>query len=227
MASPVQALSIVDAVATDLRDRLFNGALGSDALLTESEVASSYGVARPTAKAAIERLVSEGLLVRGKHKTARVPAMGSEDVRDLYFSRMVIEGEVVRRLAEQRNVPPGLQEANAELLRFGGSSDIGVVEPIMRFHMQLVHALGSPRIDRLFGMLMSDMRLCMGQMHTRRLLRALVIADEHDRILEEIAAGNAETAAAALIEHLTQAQNRLVLVLEDDLAEPDSAGHAS
>ena len=76
MALRVTATSIVDAVATDLRSRLLVGELTPDVHLTENEIATSYQVARPTAKAAIEKLVAEGLLVRGVHKTAHVTTKG-------------------------------------------------------------------------------------------------------------------------------------------------------
>jgi DNA-binding GntR family transcriptional regulator len=214
MVLRVQALSIVDAVAADIRDNLFSGKLRSDSQLTESEVAATYGVARPTAKAAIEKLVSEGLLLRGTHKTARVPAMGPDEVRDLYFSRLCIESEVVRRLASQRLLPDGANTANAEVLAAQPDSRVAIVEPVMRFHLSLVSALGSPRMTRLFGTLMGEMRLCMAQMQSRDLLRAPAIATEHQRILKEIAAGNADGAVEALGEHLSLAQSRLVPALE-------------
>lgn len=214
MALRVQALSIVDAIADDVRSNLFNGVLQSDAQLTEAEVATSYGVARPTAKAAIEKLVAEGLLLRGTHKTARVPAMGLEEVRDLYFSRLCIESEVVRRLASERKLPAMASMANAEVVALTTAAGMAVAEPVMRFHLSLVDALGSPRMTRLFGTLMGEMRLCMAQMNDRRLLDAAAIAEEHRRILDEIADGNADAAVAALADHLHFAENRLVPALE-------------
>jgi len=63
----IAAVSIVEAIAADLRSRVFSGELGSGEALTETDVASTYEVARPTAKASIEKLVAEGLLDRGTH----------------------------------------------------------------------------------------------------------------------------------------------------------------
>lgn len=207
--------------------RLFSGALRGDEQLTESEVASSYGIARPTAKAAIEKLVAEGLLARGAHKTARVPAMGVDDVRDLYFSRTIIESMVVRRLAEEGRLPGGAADANQEVDALGLGSGLEIVEPVIRFHYVLVSALGSTRISRLYSTLMAEMRLCMAQMESRKLLRAPVIVAEHDRIIEEISAGNADGAVAALVYHLRRAEDRLVLVLEESSSakspEPDAS----
>jgi len=214
MALRVQPLSIVDAIADDIRGNLFNGALPGSTQLTEAEVATTYDVARPTAKAAIEKLVAEGLLLRGTHKTARVPELGPDEVRDLYFARLLIESEVVRRLAAERFLPDALSRANNEVLALESSSGMELAEPVIKFHQALVGALGSPRLTRVFGTLMGEMRLCMAQMNYRRLLHADVIAEEHKVILEQIAAGNVDGAVAALTAHLRQAENRLVPSLE-------------
>jgi DNA-binding GntR family transcriptional regulator len=219
MALRVQALSIVDAIAQDLRTNLFTGVLRRDAQLTEAEVAASYGVARPTAKAAIEKLVAEGLLLRGAHKTARVPAMGLDEVRDLYFSRLCVESEVIRRLAAGRILPPAAVKANDDTAALDAGSGMEVAEPAMRFHLSLVEALESPRLNRLFGTLMGEMRLCLAQMNYRHWLNAPVLAAEQKRILEQIAAGHPDGAVAALAEHLRLAENRLVRTLEDIQAD--------
>lgn len=219
MAVHVQALSIVDAIADDIRANLFNGRLRSDTQLTEAEVAANYEVARPTAKAAIEKLVSEGLLLRSTHKTARVPAVGPDEVRDLYFARLCIESEVVRRLAERGNLPDSSRLANDEVSALEPGAGMEVAEHVIRFHLGLVSALGSPRLTRLFGMLMGEMRLCMAQMNYQRLLQAPVIADEHKVIIREIAAGNPDGAVAALETHLRQAEKRILPTLESMAAK--------
>jgi DNA-binding GntR family transcriptional regulator len=214
VAQQVRTLSIVDAVAEDLRRKLFTGDLDEDAILTEVRVASMYDVARPTARAAVERLVVEGLLVRGPHKTARVPTIGLRDVRDMYLSRHVIETEVVRRLAQTSDVADVLWAANDQLRQARNDAGGQAIESTLRFHLLLVGLLGSPRIDRLFSILMGDMRLCMVQMGRRRLLRTGTIADEHHEIIEAIAAADSAAAAAAMTQHLDQAEGRLVPFLE-------------
>lgn len=219
MAVRVQALSIVDAIADDIRGNLFNGRLQSDTQLTEAEVAANYEVARPTAKAAIEKLVAEGLLLRGTHKTARVPSIGTDEVRDLYFARLCIESEVVRRLANDRSLPDASLRANNQVTAVEPESGVEVAESVIRFHLGLVTALGSQRLTRLFSTLMGEMRLCMAQMNYQRLLDAQVIAEEHKVILREIAAGNADGAVAALEEHLRQAEHRIVPSLESQAAK--------
>lgn len=212
----IAATSLVAAVAQDLRVRIFAGELWSTAL-TESGVASSYEIARPTAKAAIERLVVEGLLVRGIHKTARVPELGPDSVRDIYLARAYIESEAVRRLARIGKVPEGAVQANHEIVALPDDSAADVVEPDMRFHMNLIDALCNIRTSQLYRSLMGEVRLCMSRVQSMHLLETKLIASEHQKILDLIEAGEGESAARVLDEHLARARERLASAIDPEL----------
>lgn len=209
MALRVTATSIVDAIATDLRTRIHAGELTPDVSLTETEIATSYDVARPTAKAAIEKLVAEGLLVRGLHKTARVVVLGPDSVRDIYLARAYLESEVLRRLARTRTVPEGAAQANRDIAAVGDSA-MAIVEPDMRFHLSLIDALGSERTSKMYRSLVSEVRLCMTRVQSLHLLGTGLIQAEHAKLLELIGAGEGEAAARLLDEHLGRARERLV-----------------
>lgn len=215
MVTGVHAVSVVDAIAADLRERILTGRSVPGAPLTESDVAERYEVARPTAKGAIEALVYEGLLERKTHKTARVVKLGPEDVRDIYRSRANVESQVLRELALVRNVPAEARSANAEILTIddGSASAMDVVGPDMRFHTALIDALGSTRTSRIYRSLVSEVTLCMAQVQGRNLLTTRLIAGEHQRLLELIQEGDGDGAAALLAEHLGRARERLVEAL--------------
>ncbi|MEO3978530.1 GntR family transcriptional regulator [Streptomyces sp. CAU 1734] len=207
-------MSIIDALAEDLRQQVFSGDIPANALLPEAEVAGRYEVSRPTAKAAIEKLVAEGLLRRTAHKTAHVPELGIDDIRDLYDSRMCVEREVLRKLAVRRYVPPAAIEAQAEIVAHGDTPTLAIVAPDVRFHLSLVDATGSPRMTRLYGSLMGEMRLCMAQVQSRRLLQPSVIAEEHQAILDRITEGDPDGVAEAVTLHLTHASDTLAGFLD-------------
>lgn len=213
MASRVKALSIVDALTAELRDRLFSGELAQDDTLTEAEVARAYEVARPTAKAAIEKLVGEGLLQRSAHKTARVPSLGPDDVRDIYRTRAHLESSALRHLARSSRIPESAVAANDEISAMTGNTPLSIVEPDMRFHTALVDAMGSPRTSRMFGSLVSEVRLCMVQVQGQHLLTTSSISAEHQQILDAVATGDGELAVAVLTQHLGRARERLVAAL--------------
>lgn len=213
MAGRISAVSIVEAVASDLRQRIFSGELGSAHALTETEVASSYEVARPTAKAAIEKLVAEGLLVRGTHKTARVADLGPDSVRDIYLARAYLESEVLRRLAAGHTVPAGAVQANRDIAALTSGAPLDVVEPDMRFHTSLIDAVGNERISRMYSSLVAEVRLCMTRVQSLHLLDTGLIQAEHQKLLELIEAGKGDEAAQLLDRHLGRARERLVAAM--------------
>jgi DNA-binding GntR family transcriptional regulator len=217
---PIRVVSVVDAVADDLRALVLRGQLSAGDGLTETEVATRYGVARPTAKAAIEKLVSESLLRRTNHKTARVVRLNAEDVRDIYRTRGFLERGAIRKLADTRHVPAGAVAANQEIVEAGDASSLAIIEPDMRFHTSLVDALESDRTSKIYHGLVSEVKLCMLQLQGQRLLSPAVIAADHQSILDHIAAGDEEGAVTVLDQHLERARDRLVSAVQ----ELDGAG---
>ena len=84
------AAVIPDAIAASLRASILSQEDPPGSAITESAVAVRYGVARPTARIAIERLVSDGILRREAHRAARVPEFDRADILDLYDNRLLL-----------------------------------------------------------------------------------------------------------------------------------------
>lgn len=209
--SSLSVHSLTDALTDSLRSRITAGELDPGDPITESGLASHYDVARPTAKAAIERLVSEGLLERVAHKSARVPLMNIDRVRDMYFARQVVECESYRRLAESGQVVDDAATANTDLREAAETGAlVELVEADVRFHRALIAALSSPRISRVHGTLINEMRLCLVQVQAYDLLEPAVIADEHASILDAIRDTDGALAAERGRAHLEHAESKLL-----------------
>lgn len=216
MARGIVVTSLVDAVVDDLRTLVVTGTLAPGTPLTELDVATRYDVARASARAAIERLTAENVLVRNTHKTARVVELGPADVRDIYRTRTYLESEVLRRLAVGRVVPSAARDANAEIATLCAQGSYDVVEPDMRFHTSLIDALGSTRTSAMYHSLAFEVKLCMAQLQGRQRLSPQIIVAEHARLLELIGAGDADGAARMLDEHLARARELLAASLGGD-----------
>ncbi|MFB4353936.1 GntR family transcriptional regulator [Microbacterium sp. LS_15] len=212
-AERLGVVGVVDAVTRRLRDQILRGEIGADLALTEARVSASFGVARPSAKAAIEQLVASGLLVRTAHRSARVVAIDPEMVRDVYRTRMRLESAALRELARERAVPDAARAANADLLAMPAAADTATVDPDLRFHTALIDAVGSDRTSRMYRSVLDEVRLCMTQVQGRRLLEAAAIAQQHAAILDAVDAGDADRAATLLADHLGAAEERLVEAL--------------
>ncbi|WP_040168165.1 GntR family transcriptional regulator [Microbacterium gorillae] len=211
MSAPtLGVVTVVDAVTADLRTRILAGDLEPGRPLGEVDTAAHYGVARPTVRAAIEALVSAGLLTRGTHKSARVTVLTADDIADVYTTREHIESEVVRQLALAAAVVPDADAANDAIRALADAPAHEVVDLDMRFHLSLIDAVGSIRTSRIYGLLADEMRLCMSRTQRADLLSVADITAEHAALLSRIAAGDAEGAVSVLREHLGRARTRLV-----------------
>lgn len=206
-------VGVVDAVTAQLRSRILSGEVASGAVVTEAAVSQTYGVARPSAKAAIEQLVASGLLVRTAHRSARVADIDAATVRDVYRTRARLESAALRELAARREVPASAVTANAEIAGLPGGPDPASVDPDLRFHTALIDAIGSERTGRMYRSVLDEVRLCMAQVQGRRLLDAADIAAQHTLILQAVADGDAGLAADLLAVHLSAAEERLVEAL--------------
>lgn len=217
MAIKLAVQSLVDALYVAARERILTGVLAGGEFVTENDLATYYDVARPTAKAVIERLTHEGLLVRDAHKTARVRVMSVADIRDLYFSRGLLEREVMATLSASRKVPPAAHGAMEKLrLAADEKSVLDFVAADIAFHRALVDALGSPRLSRMFLLLASEAHLCMAQIQTNRLLHADSIIKEHTSILQAVETGRSEVAMDRITAHLMRACDQLAAYREQE-----------
>lgn len=207
--------SIVDAVEQSLREQILDQGIQAGAAVTEADVAQTFDIARPTAKAAIERLVSAGLLRRDAHKSARVPTLSAADVSDMYNTRYLLESAICRRLADERRLPTDAVasiEAMAELS--ANAAPRQFVEPDIMFHTALAEQVGGTRLRRIHRGLMQEMHLCMAQVQAHALISPAVIISEHQAIAVAITSGDGDAASATLRSHLERARHALVEYLD-------------
>lgn len=211
MAANVRAVSLVDAVAEALRIAVISGDIPAGGVITEHGVATRFDVARSTAKAAVERLVTDGFLQRSAHKSARAPVLTTEDITDLYDTRTVLEESALSRLAATRQIPPAAERAADELVRHAErDAHDSMAAADVSFHRALVEAAGSPRLARMHSMIMGEAHICMVQVQDWRLLQPQTIIEEHERILDAIRSGDPDTAAAEVRSHLARARDQLL-----------------
>ncbi len=215
-----KALPLSEAVYDALRESIVTLGDQPGAVLTENGIATRYGVARPTAKAALERLVREGLLWRSAHRAAQVPKLSRADVEDLYATRLLVEEAAVTSLAGRGLVPPSALRAQEEIQKFSSSGeDAPFANPDLAFHKALVEGHGSPRLARMHQLIMGEIQLCMGQLQSHQLLRAQEIVSQHRMLLDAIQERDPELASFMIRRHITNARDRLLTRFTENRTE--------
>jgi DNA-binding GntR family transcriptional regulator len=201
----VQPISTTQAVVGSLRARILDGEIEPGVRLPEQELAMEFGVARPTVRAAIQTLCHEGLLVRERNRSAHIPVLTRDEILDLFSVRIPLECLVVRQVLERRAPLTLAREAMAVMEAL--PDDAGwsqVVAADAAFHRSLVTAVGSPRLERLYGALSGEIRLCVAQLRPSWASPS-AIGREHHEVLDVLETGDVRAAEARMTAHLERA----------------------
>lgn len=157
---PLQTISVAEAATNRLRESLFAGLYGAGAEIKDTQVAVEYGIARPTARIAVQQLINEGMLVREPGYSARVRVFDPGQVRDIFRVRKLIELDSVR---EVKRSGASLESVRAAMDHF---ADLGaipswseVAKADAAFHQSVVAAGGSGRLYSYFEGITNEIRL--------------------------------------------------------------------
>ena len=201
----LKPVSVIDAVASSVRERVVAGEFAPGTQLRAIELAAEYGVARPTVRAALQQLALTGLLRREANRSAVVPELSPEDIADLFRMRTLIETEAVRRLTKATAPPVRAEQAVRRLERLTKEASWSeVVEADLEFHRSLVAATESPRLLRLFELLEDEIRLAIAQLRPAY-ASPTALAREHRQLLTVIETRSPTEAAKLMQQHLDQA----------------------
>jgi DNA-binding GntR family transcriptional regulator len=187
-----------------LRDAIVRGDLAPNTRLVEADVGTTFHMARSAVRNALIRLEQEGLVVRERHRGARVRHVSDEEAVEILQVRAVLEGLAVRQAA-QRIDKAGIERLEAclarhrELLEYGdllGASDANAELHAAlleisghRTAVRLIHALNAQTVRYQYRTILIPGRPAASQA-------------EHAEIVEAVVAGRADDAERAMRTHL-------------------------
>jgi DNA-binding GntR family transcriptional regulator len=194
-------------VTERLRAAIVNGSLTPGSQLSEVELAENFGVSRGPVREALQRLIQEGLLLSEPHRGVFVPVLTNDDVVDIYLAREALESAAIRSIVAN-NTSASTSQALDEFVKLMEEAEAaGDWEAVgnfdLEFHVALVEASGSQRLQRMFSTVMSETRLCLGVLTTADARADLV--QEHRQICDLMQEGKIEQALAVLGKHFDDA----------------------
>lgn len=216
-------VSTGDALAAALQEQVLDGSLPGGTALREADLRDTFGVSRHTVRTALQALAHRGLVRLEPNRSASVPRLTPEDVRDLFRLRVVLELTAATQVSGDVEALAPARQAVQTLERLDPATPWGEVRDTdIAFHSGLIDALGSPRISRAFGALAAELRLCFVQLRPELVDHPLVAA-QHREILTALEQGETETAVALLQVHLDRSRGDIVAGYSERSGEGDEA----
>lgn len=202
----IQPVSVADAVAVELRRRLLSGHYEGGEQLRDTELSTEFGVARPTVRAAIQMLVGDRLLERGRGQSATVRSFSAEDAIDLYRLRRPIEAAAVELVIASGVPLSGIEAASRAFSALAEDVAVdAVAKHDVAFHRALFVAAGSPRLLRTFDEVSSEHLLLIALLRPAYASVA-DLAAEHETLLVALAAADLAHAKAAWSAHFDDSE---------------------
>jgi DNA-binding GntR family transcriptional regulator len=187
-------------VREELRERILTGRLRPGDRLVERELAEDLGVSRVPVREAIRSLEAEGFLVVQSPRRVVVRQLARVDVEELFDVREALEGLAAGLAASRAGAAElkGLDRILADAARAATRGDAARITVLnSRFHDEIVAIAGNALLSTMLQPLEGRLRWLTSQNeHWAELL------DEHRRLFEAIASGDADRAKASAVEHV-------------------------
>jgi DNA-binding GntR family transcriptional regulator len=192
------------AVATSIRNAVYRGEYVAGQRLIEAELCAAHVVSRSVVRSALQELATEGLVEIQLHKGARVRQVSRDEAIEITEVRMVVEGLIAAtaarragpdQVAELRGIGAAMRRAVAEQDALGYSELNADLHSLIREIAG--HRTAATVIERLRGQLVRyQFHLALQPGRPARSL------DQHEKIIEAIAAKDPEAAEKAMREHI-------------------------
>jgi len=208
--APLRLESTPVLVADRLRQGILDGTFPPRTQLSEVALSQQLSVSRGPIREAMQRLLQEGLLRGERNRGVFVVDLGASDVRDIYLARSAVEraaAAIVTSAGTDADVDV-LQAMVDQLAEAVDSNWVQLTALDLQFHLALVGAAASPRLDRMFRTLVAESQLCIARLEPFYPGREEVVR-EHQEITDAIRARDLDEVDRLVAAHMDISAARL------------------
>lgn len=192
-----------------LRTRILRGELRAGTQFAEQRLAAILGVSRNTLREAFQILIGERLVVHEPHRGVFVRRITAPEVSDIYTYRRLVECAALARplgFEHLTHMGGAVADGNAAAQRLAWD-EVGTAD--LRFHLAVVAAVGSTRLDQAMRVLFAELRLAFQLVSDPQVLHAPFLV-RNSQILVLVEQGQHERASATMRSYLDAAEALII-----------------
>jgi DNA-binding GntR family transcriptional regulator len=211
-----RAKSLKEQAFDKLKELIITGALEPGELQNEKRLAEALGVSRTPVREALLELSREGMVAFVPGKGVEVCKLTTQQVRDVFEIRRIIEGYVIKKIATRlteadiKKIDKNISNQEKMLNR---TERLGFIEYDKQFHLYLASKIGNQQIESILDNLRDQMHL-MGVRAIEDYSRMKQVIDEHRAIFAGLKEKNPLKAFHALIRHLENTEKTIADKIE-------------
>ncbi|WP_345800134.1 GntR family transcriptional regulator [Microbacterium sp. AZCO] len=209
----LQRMTLREQAIVALRQAITTGELAPGAHVSEVEMSTRLGISRGTLREAMRVLQNEGLLTASSRGRLLVRQMSQRELLDLFKVRAALEALAARTVAEGDDLDTAadaLRAAVDGMARAEGPPWEPRMHADMDFHRTLCALSGNETLIRAWEALAGSIQMSIVASGVERAVTNMDV-DRHLEIVDAVASGDGDRAAASVVEHM----DRAVHVLTD------------
>lgn len=197
-------------IANQLRERIIDGSFRPGEQIREAALVEQLQVSRGPVREALQRLSQEGLLVSHRNRGVFVLELTVNDVSEIYAAREAIELAAAEAILAQGQVAIAAIARNLSKIvsRMVPLVEAGdwrrLAELDLNFHLALVKSAKNSRLSRIYSTLAAESRICIVNLQVSY-PRADLLVDEHQHLVELLAANDGPQLREAIRMHMKSA----------------------
>jgi DNA-binding GntR family transcriptional regulator len=209
---------VTDWVYEELKGAIVDLRLAPGEPLREATLAERLGVSKTPIREALTRLEQEGLVETTSFKGAVVTRYSRQDLLEIYELRELLENAAVRAAAESMTEPDRARldriARESRRLQRGQEDRAGLAALISEFDVVLFDQVRNQRIQALIENLRAHLSR-IGQLTAEIPGRIDASVNEHEKIVEAIAARDPVLAEQYMREHIRSVRDDQLRALEE------------
>jgi DNA-binding GntR family transcriptional regulator len=201
---------IADQVYVTLRRQIMSGELEPGRQIKEEHLASHLEVSRTPVRAAIQQLITDGLLIAGEKRGAFVAEWTDRDIAEVFEIRIILESAAcglaaVKSSPEQVAYLRVLTDEMTRLSQLTGDKAAAELQKVnSHIHLALLDASGSPRLKQVAKQF-ADVPIIIGSFYLYKKADVLRSAQHHEEIMQAIEKRDRPLAEELMRVHLRSA----------------------
>jgi DNA-binding GntR family transcriptional regulator len=212
-----------DRLYADLKREILTLELEPGANLDETSLSAKYGISRTPLREVFRQLAGDGYIEIRDNRGTIVSPMNHKSMRDFFMTAPLVYASV-SRLAAQNARAEQIRELREVQANFRRAARSGSVEDLVfwndRFHLAIGKIADNQYLMPSLRRLLID-HARIGQTFWRARnaemrQRIETAADQHDRLIDAIEAGDEETAVALTLDHWALSRDHMEMFVRPD-----------
>lgn len=195
------------ALYLTLRKSILNGEVKPGKRLTEMEISKKMEVSRTPVREAFRRLEAEHLLIRTPGGRFIVANPDTEEIKEIYLVRSVLEG-LAAKIAASKIKPQDLREIKSAIQKMEEGIKKNqvkwVIDSNLEFHQLIVKASDNHILTQTLNRLWDTIQIWSIRSLASRAWKLRSVR-EHKKIIEAIEKGDGDTAERLIRDHIKHA----------------------